>query len=140
MEEVILRAFATISLPANRDAVAPDGSDVRILLGLAGGAMAHFQLPAGQTSVAVAHRTVEEVWYILGGRGEMWRKLDGREETVALEPGVCLTIPLGTHFQFRALGGQPLSALGVTLPPWPGEGEAYFVDGKWPASAAAGPV
>ena len=52
----------------------------------------------------------------------------------ALEAGVCLTIPLGTSFQFRAFAGAPLAALAVTMPPWPGEGEARLVDGKWPAT------
>ena len=126
-----LSAFATKRLPAQRDAVAPDGSDVRILLGLERGAMAHFELAPGRTSKAVAHRSVEEIWYFVGGRGEMWRRQGAREEVVALEPGVCLTIPLGTQFQFRSLGAEPLAALGVTMPPWPGEGEAYEVRGKW---------
>jgi mannose-6-phosphate isomerase-like protein (cupin superfamily) len=123
--------FDTKQLSAERDAVAPDGSDVRILLGLKGGGMAHFELPPGQTSTAVAHRTVEEVWFFLTGHGEMWRKQNDREEVVTVEPGVCLTIPLGTHFQFRSLGDEPMAAVGVTMPPWPGEGEAYKVDGKW---------
>jgi mannose-6-phosphate isomerase-like protein (cupin superfamily) len=127
--------FETMQLPAQRDVVAPDGSDVRILLGLAGGGMAQFELAPGQTSMAVTHRTVEEIWLCMSGRGEMWRKQGDREEVVALEPGVCLTIPLGTHFQFRALGDCPLVALGVTMPPWPGEGEALRVPGKWQASA-----
>ena len=51
--------FATRRLPAQRDVVAPDGSDVRILLGLERGGMAHFELAPGRTSKAVAHRTVE---------------------------------------------------------------------------------
>ena len=38
----------------------------------------------------------------------MWRRQDEREEIVAVAPGVCLTIPLGTHFQFRALGDDML--------------------------------
>ena len=126
-----MTAFATKRLPAQRDAVAPDASDVRILLGLERGGMAHFELAPGRTSKAVAHRTVEEIWYFVGGRGEMWRRQGAREEVVALEPGVCLTIPLGTQFQFRSLGAEPLAALGVTMPPWPGEGEAYEVRGKW---------
>ena len=123
--------FATRRLPAQRDVVAPDMSDVRILLGLERGGMAHFELAPGRTSRAVAHRTVEEIWYFVGGRGEMWRRQGGREEVVAVEPGVCLTIPLGTQFQFRSLGAEPLAAVGVTMPPWPGEGEAYEVRGKW---------
>lgn len=123
--------FDTKRLPVDRDVVAPDGSDVRILLGLKGGGMAHFELPPGQTSIAVAHRTVEEIWFFLTGHGEMWRKQYDREEVVPVEPGVCLTIPLGTHFQFRSLGDDPLAAVGVTMPPWPGEGEAIAVKGKW---------
>ncbi len=80
------------------------------------------------------HRTVEEIWFCQSGRGEMWRKLGSHEEIVTLEPGICLTIPLGTHFQFRAFGDGPLLVLGVTMPPWPGDGEAIAVAGKWPAS------
>ena len=94
--------------------------------------MAHFELAPGETSIAVAHRTVEEIWFFLGGQGEMWRKQGDREEVVPVDGGVCITIPLATSFQFRAFGPQPLTALGVTMPPCPGEGEAYAVEGKWP--------
>jgi mannose-6-phosphate isomerase-like protein (cupin superfamily) len=124
--------FDTKRLPAAGDGVAPDGSDVRILLGLERGSMAHFEMGRGQTSAAVAHRTVEEIWYVLKGRGEMWRKQGDREETVAMEPGVCLSIPVGTRFQFRCLGDEPLAVIGTTMPPWPGAGEADEVDGIWP--------
>ena len=53
---------------------------------------------------------------------------------VALAPGVCLTIPVGTQFQFRAPATESVSAVAVTMPPWPGEGEAAFVSGPWAAS------
>jgi len=130
--------FQAKRLPVDRDAVAPDGSDVRVLLGLDGGGMAHFEIGPGQTSTAVTHRTVEEIWFFLSGSGEMWRKQAGREQVVPLERGVCLTIPLGTHFQFRSLGHDPLAAVGVTMPPWPGEDEATVVDGKWTPSVTRG--
>ena len=123
--------FATRMLPVMRDTIAPDGSDVRVLLGVSAGGMAHFELGAAETSTAVMHRTVEEIWYLLSGRGEMWRKQDEYEEVVSLEPGVCVTIPLGTRFQFRSLGSEPLRAVVVTAPPWPGNGEAVTVDGPW---------
>ena len=126
-----MHKFETKRLPVNRDAIAPDGSDVRILLGLRGGGMAHFELSPDQTSTAVTHKTVEEIWFFLSGRGEMWRRTGGYEEVVPVEEGVCLTIPLGTHFQFRSFGDEPLAAIGVTMPPWPGEGEAMLVEGKW---------
>jgi mannose-6-phosphate isomerase-like protein (cupin superfamily) len=127
-----MRQFKSMTLPRDRDAVAPDGSDVRILLGLAGGGMAHFEIGAGQVSRAVTHRTVEEIWYFVSGRGQMWRSLDGQSETLDVFPGLSLTNPLGTHFQFRANAGAKLAAIGVTMPPWPGEGEAVPVDGPWP--------
>ena len=111
--------------------MAPDGSDVRLLLQLTGGSMAHFELAPGQTSTAVTHRTIEEIWFLLSGRGEMWRKQEGREEIVSVDRGVCITIPLGTHFQLRSFGYEPLAALGATMPPWPGEDEAIVVPGKW---------
>jgi mannose-6-phosphate isomerase-like protein (cupin superfamily) len=125
--------FETKPLPPVPDVTAPDGSDVRILLKLNGGSLAHFELAPGRTSIAVAHRTVEEIWYFLGGTGEMWRELDGRAEVTPVNPGVCITIPRGTRFQFRAIGDGPLSAVAITMPPWPGEGEAYKVDGIWPS-------
>ncbi|XGB41794.1 MAG: cupin domain-containing protein [Nodosilinea sp. LVE1205-7] len=123
--------FSTKPLPVDHDLIAPDGSEVKILLSLAGGSMAHFELAPGATSIAVAHRTVEEIWFFLGGQGEMWRQQGDREEIVTVEPGICITIPLGTHFQFRCLGSHPLTAVAITMPPWPGEGEAYGVDGWW---------
>jgi len=123
--------FSTMRLPAAPDVVAPDGSDVRVLLQLPAGGMAHFELAPGRASRAVAHRTVEEIWYFVAGRGQMWRRQGARDEVVAVQAGVCLTIPLGTQFQFRSLGAEPLAAVGVTMPPWPGDDEAVEVQGIW---------
>jgi len=127
-----MTSFATMTLPSNFDVIAPDGSEVRVLLSLSGGSMAHFRLAAGQVSLAVRHRTVEEIWYVLSGLGEMWRSTGGQEVISPLAPGTCLTIPVGTGFQFRNLGEAPLEVVGVTMPPWSGENEAEIVDGKWP--------
>jgi mannose-6-phosphate isomerase-like protein (cupin superfamily) len=134
-----MKPWSTKRLPAQPDAFAPDGSVVRVLLALDGGSMAHFQLAPGQTSAAVAHRTVEEIWFVLSGRGEIWRKRGEVEEVTALDAGVCLTIPQGTRFQFRCLAGgqdaiEPLAVVAITMPPWPGEGEAYPIAGKWAAA------
>jgi mannose-6-phosphate isomerase-like protein (cupin superfamily) len=126
-----VRDFETVRLPDAVDAVAPDGSEVRLLPQLAGGSMAHFTLAPGVTSRPVTHRSVEELWFVVSGRGEMWRASAGREEIVAMTPGVALTIPLGTRFQFRATGDEPLVAVAVTMPPWPGDGEAVEVAGPW---------
>jgi mannose-6-phosphate isomerase-like protein (cupin superfamily) len=127
--------FATKALPDAYDVLAPDGSEVRVLLAMTGGSMAHFRLPPGKVSRAVRHRTVEEIWYVLSGRGQMWRAQDGRAEVAAAERGTCLTIPVGTAFQFRADAGAPLEAVAITMPPWPGPDEAEFVEGTWAATA-----
>jgi mannose-6-phosphate isomerase-like protein (cupin superfamily) len=130
--------FETKALPSLADTTAPDGTDVRLLLALIGGSMAHFTLGAGGVSIAVAHRSVEEIWYFLSGRGEMWRKKASYEAITAVGPGICLTIPLHTCFQFRCIGDAPLTAIAVTMPPWPGAEEAFAVDGKW--RPAVGPA
>ena len=132
--------FDTMRLPGAPDVVAPDSSDVRILLQLGRGGMAHFELGAGRVSRAVAHHSVDEIWYILRGHGQMWRRQAGRQETVPLEPGTCVSIPAGTHFQFRSTSAAPLAAVGATMPPWPGTSEAYEVPGAWPADASGAPA
>ena len=124
--------FTEKLLPTQHDAIAPDGSLVRLLLSLAGGSMAHFELGAGEVSRAQQHRTVSEIWYVVSGLGRMWRRQDGFEpRETDLRAGVALTIPVGTSFQFRNTGREPLAAIGITMPPWPGEDEAVEVNGPW---------
>ena len=123
--------FETTRLVALPVGTAPDGTDVRTLLQLKGGSLAHFALAPGMTSLAVAHRTVEEIWYFLGGTGEMWRRSGEQELIVPVEAGVCLTIPLGTSFQFRSFGCEPLTMVVITMPSWPGPDEACAVKGTW---------
>jgi mannose-6-phosphate isomerase-like protein (cupin superfamily) len=126
-----VKRYETKRLPVVPDAIAPDGSAVWLLPQVDRGSLAHFELGPGEVATAVAHRTIEEIWYFLNGRGEMWRKLNDQETVEPVDAGVSITIPVGTHFQFRCDGHEPLSAIGVTMPPWPGEGEAYVVEGKW---------
>jgi mannose-6-phosphate isomerase-like protein (cupin superfamily) len=126
-----MKPGSTMTLPDAHDVLAPDGSEVRVLLALGGGSMAHFRLQAGQVSRAVRHRTVDEIWYVLSGSGEMWRSAGDHDETVLLASGTCLTIPAGTEFQFRSLGTEALAAVAVTMPPWFGDDEAEIVGGKW---------
>ncbi|MDE2447116.1 MAG: cupin domain-containing protein [Alphaproteobacteria bacterium] len=113
------------------DVIAPDGSEVRILAHTVRGSMAEFSLPAGQVSIAVAHHTVEEVWFFTQGQGQMWRKMNEAETVIDIRPGLSISIPVGAHFQFRNTGTGVLRAIGTTMPPWPGMDEAYAVLGKW---------
>jgi mannose-6-phosphate isomerase-like protein (cupin superfamily) len=118
-------------ISAAPDVIAADGSEVRVLCETARGAMAMFTLPSGAVSKAVAHRTVEELWCVIRGRGRIWRKTGDRDEITDLVGGVSVAIPTGTHFQFRNDGSQPLDIIAATMPPWPGDGEAYLVNGAW---------
>ena len=115
-------------------ATAPDGSAIRFLLKLNRGEVNHFTLPEGRTSIAVMHRTIEEIWYVLEGWGEVWRREGENEEVLDLRPGVSFDITLGTRFQFRNTGAGPLSVLIATMPPWPGDDEAIVVKGPWAPS------
>jgi len=126
--------FAVRRLAAAADAIAPDGSEVRLLSATADGSMAMFTLPPGAVARAVAHRTVEEIWYVVAGSGRLWRRLGERDEVTALEAGISASIPRGARFQFRNDGDAPLDIVAVTMPPWPGDGEAQPAEGPWPAT------
>jgi mannose-6-phosphate isomerase-like protein (cupin superfamily) len=116
------------------DALAPDGSEIRLLVQVSGASLVHCTLPPGGVTRAVRHRSVEEVWLCLAGRGRLWRHCASTDEIVNLEPGVAVTIPLGSDFQFRTVGQIPLELAITTIPPWPGNDEAAPVDGMWQAS------
>lgn len=124
-------SFETRVLPEAYDVLAPDGSEIRVLPIVKGGSMVHCTLPPGVVTLAIKHRTVEELWYVIGGRGQIWRKDAEKEETVDLVPGVSANIPLGTDFQFRSAPDQPLELILATMPPWPGPDEAVRVPDHW---------
>jgi mannose-6-phosphate isomerase-like protein (cupin superfamily) len=121
--------FETKQIADHADEVAPDGSGVRLLLKQPGGSMAHFSLEPGMYSSPVAHRTVDELWYVVNGVGELWRQSGEAEEITPLLRGVCVSIPTGVAFQFRTTGHEALEFVAVTMPPWPGADEACRVQG-----------
>jgi mannose-6-phosphate isomerase-like protein (cupin superfamily) len=65
----------------------------------------------------------------------MWRQSLAHEEMVTVEAGISVSIPVGTSFQFRNDAAKPLEAVAVTMPPWPGPGEALQVRGTWESTA-----
>jgi mannose-6-phosphate isomerase-like protein (cupin superfamily) len=52
-----------------------------------------------------------EVLTVLAGRGEAW--LDGEDGTVAMAPGVTISIPPWRAHAFRVLGDEPLVTYGI---------------------------
>jgi mannose-6-phosphate isomerase-like protein (cupin superfamily) len=79
------------SLGSAPEVTAPDGSTVRPLCRITGlGSFAHFRLEPGEIAKAVSHATVQEIWYIIDGAGQMWRRQEGRDPTIVeLQPGPC---------------------------------------------------
>ena len=124
----------TTILPEQPDARSPAGADIRYIMDGEKGNMIHSTVPPHQTNKATMHATVTEFWYILEGHGEMWRD-DGRESRVTvLVPGTAIDIPAGTAFQYRNVSDVELKFICIAMPPWPGDSEATYVEGKWPVT------
>jgi mannose-6-phosphate isomerase-like protein (cupin superfamily) len=128
------------SLPAPRrlaerhDYLSPGGPEIRELAQASGGGLVHATLPSDSTAAALTHSTVEEVWYVLSGKGELWRRGADGEEVTDLTPGTSVVIPPGVEFQWRNRGADPVSVLIVDIPRWPGPEEASRVQGPWTAA------
>ncbi len=110
---------------------APDGSSVELLQRTAFASQCLCSLPASAVSKAVRHRSVEELWYVVAGTGELWLEGTGN---IRLAAGVSARIETGRGFQFRADADETLRIHITTLPPWPGDAEAETVTGPWQAT------
>ena len=123
-------------LPTDYDYLAPDTAEIRLLLTPADAtraSLAHCRLPPLKTSIATKHRSVEELWYFTQGEGEIWLKNEECERFYPLTPGVAITIPPHTIFQYRNLSAKTdLEFIVTTIPHWPGPQEAIQTYGKWP--------
>ena len=128
----------TRSFPSAPDGRSPAGAEIRQLMEGATGNMIHATVPPGQVNRATVHATVSEFWYVLSGEGQIWRRNADGEETTTLQPGVSIDIPVGTAFQYRCTGFDPLQFLCISMPPWPGAQEATTVAGPWEPNAPEG--
>jgi mannose-6-phosphate isomerase-like protein (cupin superfamily) len=128
----------TRSLPSVPDARSPAGAEIRYLMEGDTGNMIHATVPPGQVNRATVHATVSEFWHVLSGEGQIWRRDGNGEEITDLRSGVSIDIPVGTAFQYRCTGAEPLRFLCVSMPPWPGDHEATVIDGPWAPTAAEG--
>lgn len=121
--------FETRQLSDKPDYLAPDGSEIRKFPDVRGRGLCHCTLPPKATSQAISHKTMDEIWYVIESQGEVWRKSGKHEETAREYPGLCLTIPVGIHFQF--LNTVPLKVISAAMPPWPDPQEAVKVADHW---------
>lgn len=126
----------TRSFPATPDARSPAGAEIRYLMEGDAGNMIHSTVPPGQVNRETVHATVSELWYVLSGEGEIWRRdRGGEEQTTSLRAGVSIDIPVGTALQYRCTSVEPLTFICVSMPRWPGDQEATVVQGPWAPSA-----
>jgi mannose-6-phosphate isomerase-like protein (cupin superfamily) len=128
----------TRAFPSAPDGRSPAGAEIRLLIDGETGNMIHSTVPPGQVNRATVHATVSEFWHVLAGEGQIWRRDSLGEETTELRAGVTIDIPVGTAFQYRCTGVEPLQFLCVTMPPWPGDTEATIVEGPWSPTAPDG--
>src|SRR5437764_1012662 len=98
MSQEINRLLAVKQLTENKDNLAPDGSEIRLLAKVSGGGLVHCTLNQNEVSSPVRHKTVEEIWYFLSGVGQVWRKIGEQEQVVEVRAGVSLAIPCGASF------------------------------------------
>jgi mannose-6-phosphate isomerase-like protein (cupin superfamily) len=125
----------TRPFPFSPDARSPAGAEIRYLIEAETGNMIHSTVPPGQVNRATVHATVNEFWHVLSGEGQLWRRDRTGEETTALKIGITIDISVGTAFQYRCTSDVPLQFLCITMPQWPGDEEASFVEGPWKPTA-----
>jgi mannose-6-phosphate isomerase-like protein (cupin superfamily) len=126
------------TFPPAPEARSPAGAEIRYLIGGTTGDMIHSTVPPGQVNRATVHATVSEFWFVLSGQGRIWRRDDTGEDVAVLEAGVTIDIPVGTSFQYRGDGADPLTFICVTMPPWVGDTEATIIEGPWEPNAPVG--
>ncbi|MCL1123757.1 cupin domain-containing protein [Shewanella surugensis] len=94
--------------------------------------MIHSTLGPFQINKAVVHATINEFWYVLEGNGEIWRDNGAENKVTTLVAGTSIDIPQGTAFQYRNVSNKELKFICITMPPWPSDSEASYIDsGKW---------
>lgn len=71
------------------------------------------EFPAGSAPEGHVHPTQEEVIYIVAGRGKLVSPIN----TVDLEPGTVVYIPIGLHHQTVNDGDEPLTMVTSFSPP-----------------------
>jgi mannose-6-phosphate isomerase-like protein (cupin superfamily) len=115
--------------------ISPAGAEVRVLMSNPMASITHCTLKNGITSKAIVHKTVNEIWHVISGSGEIWRRQNGIDSITKLNVGLTIDIPQGTDFQYRSTDGDNLVFMCVTTPPWPGADEVNYLSiGAWEPS------
>ena len=122
--------FITKVLGSKPDAIAPDGSEVRLLPEMTRGGMAHFALGPHHCRERLLTRRSRRF-------GTSYAETVGCGAVLVVAKRLwtyspeCPSTSRRAQFQFRNDGDERLEAIGVTMPPCPGADEAFQVEGIW---------
>ena len=96
------------------------GAEIRLLLDFPQGAIAHAVTKPGETSEPAILDGITEMFYVLGGSGQLWRGVGETEQVVTLRPGRLTTTPAGVQFQYSVApdATEALRFLVVSAPRW----------------------
>src|SRR5690242_8322951 len=108
--------WITMDLAEEPDRRSPGcDAEIRFLPGFPAADFAHATVEARTASPAAILTEQTELFYVVGGEGELWRRHDGVEEVTRLRTGRSVGIPPGVDYQYRS-GHEPLRLLVATLP------------------------
>lgn len=128
----LMAALIIHTLSAAPNSVSPDGgAEIRHILTSPGGDLTHAVCLAGSTSGTHHLPELDEGYFVLSGRGEIWRAVNGRDAVTALRPGRWVSMPAGMRFQYRANVGSSLVFLVVVLPSWHEDLFHVVAGGRW---------
>ena len=130
--------WRTCTLGKERNEIANDGMEIRLLLRNDLASVVHCYLGAGETGRPTYNSGINEIWYFTAGQGELWRQHReplGPATVDVVAAGTCVTIPDGVAFQLRNTGEQNLTFLCITTPPWSSpEQNQLLSTGRWPTT------
>jgi mannose-6-phosphate isomerase-like protein (cupin superfamily) len=114
------------------DYISPGGaSEIRLLIQLPAGEISHARCPTGKVSAAATLDGLWEMFYVLAGRGRLWRSSHDYDGTIALWPGRWAAMPPGTAYQFRAEVEADLVFAVFVTPQWQSKLHHIVEDGAW---------
>ena len=133
-----MSSWQTEDLPEAPNYTSPGGtSEIRLLPSFQSGELAHAKAPPECVAKPAILTGITEVFYVVGGSGELWRRQGESEETIELVVGRSPTIPPGVDFQYRT-HSDPLELIVFSAPRWEPEAWSEGAPREWPEDTKLG--
>jgi mannose-6-phosphate isomerase-like protein (cupin superfamily) len=114
----VTRPWRTKDLAGRPNYTSPAGvAEIRLLPSFPTGELAHARIVSRQPSRSARLVGVGELFYVLSGEGELWRRTGGLSDVSQLVPRRCVSLPPGIDYQYRVSGGT-LDFIVLTAPRW----------------------